>query len=70
MDDFKISLKAARVNAGLTQEQVCEKTGYARSTLYRWEHGMNSPKHKDLGVLCELYKVSIGCIEQQKSKSL
>lgn len=45
---MEITLKAARINAGLTQEQVKAKTGYSRNSLYRWEKGIGSPKWKDL----------------------
>lgn len=60
---MQITLKAARVNAGLTQEQVEQKTGFARSTLTRWETGKAFPRINDLGKLCELYGVPIECIK-------
>lgn len=56
---MKITLKAARVNAGFTLEQVAEKTGFARSTLSYWEKGKRSPKLDAMRCLCELYGVSI-----------
>lgn len=52
-----VTLRAARVNAGLTQQQVLENTGFARSTLTRWENGVSIPKAKDLEVLCKLYGI-------------
>ena len=60
---MQINLKAARVNAGLSQEQVKEKTGYARSTLTSWESGKVTPRQDDLKVLCELYKIPVECIK-------
>ena len=54
---MELTLRAARVNAGLTQQQVFEKTGYARSTLTRWEKGETLPRMNDLAVLCKLYGV-------------
>ena len=56
---MQITLRAARINAGLTQEQVHQQTGIARSTLRRWESGETSPKARDLAGLCELYGVSV-----------
>lgn len=53
----RITLKAARVNAGLTQQQVEAATGIARSTLTRWENGKVSPRMDDLEKLCALYGV-------------
>ena len=62
--EIEITLKAARVNAGLTQEQVMEKTGFSRQTLIRWESGKTSPKLEKLLRLCELYGVPIECIKK------
>ena len=39
----KISLKAARVNAGLTQSEAAKKIGVTRDTLRNWETGKSSP---------------------------
>lgn len=39
----KISLKAARVNAGLTQNEAAKKIGVTRDTLRNWETGKSSP---------------------------
>ena len=33
----KITLKAARINAGLTQKEAAKKIGVDESTLIRWE---------------------------------
>lgn len=60
---MRLTLRAARVNAGLTQQQVLEATGYARSTLARWEKGKTRPRVNDLEVLCKLYGVPVECIE-------
>ena len=35
----KISLKAARVNAGLTQEQAARAIGKTKQTIVNWEAG-------------------------------
>jgi transcriptional regulator with XRE-family HTH domain len=61
---MKITLKAARVNAGLTQEQVREKTGIARSTLMRWERDGSSIQVRDLEALCKLYGTPMDCIKK------
>ena len=37
MNDLKITLKAARVNAGLTLEEAAKTLGISRSTLISWE---------------------------------
>lgn len=61
---MKITLKAARVNAGLTQLQVEKATGFARSTLTRWESGKVSPRMEDVEVLCKLYGIPLECIKK------
>ena len=40
MDVFKISLAAARVNAGLTQAETAEKMGVTKRTIINWEKGI------------------------------
>lgn len=37
MSELKISIKAARVNAGLTIAESAKKLGIAKSTLVAWE---------------------------------
>lgn len=54
----QITLKAARVNVGLTQEAVAEKLDISISTVKNWEKGKTFPKQPQIEKLCELYKVS------------
>ena len=56
MEDFKISLLAARVNANATQDEVCEKLGISKPTLISWEKGRTAPSIQQFRKLCELYK--------------
>lgn len=56
---MQITLKAARVNAGLTQQYVHQATGIARSTLTDWEHGKRHPRTCDLVKLCKLYGIPV-----------
>lgn len=63
-----ISLKAARVNAGLTQAETIEaynrRTGksLAQSTLINWERGRTFPTVTQFKMLCELYGVGMNDI--------
>lgn len=43
MEPFTITLQAARVNAGLTQEKLAKLLGVHRTTLHNWETGKTSP---------------------------
>ena len=54
---LQISLKAARVNAELTQEEVENRMGISRRTLIRWENGETQPKGQAFIDLCSLYGV-------------
>lgn len=65
-ENVKLTLKAARINAGLTQEQVREKTGVARSTLKNWENGKNLPRLDKLQKVCTLYGIPIEEISLKK----
>ena len=52
---LKITLEAARVNAGLTQDQVAEKMQLTRATIIAWEKGRKILKIWELDALCEIY---------------
>lgn len=58
----KISLKAARVNANLTQEEVAKIIGVTRQTIINWEKGVVIPKIPNLVALSNLYNISIDFI--------
>ena len=56
---MKISLKVARVRAGYTQKQVADATGYAQTTIGKWERGIIKIKYDSLKMLCALYGCDI-----------
>jgi len=58
----KITLKEARVNAGLKQSYVEKKLGFSHATLTCWESGKRVPRADLLAALCDLYGVSIADI--------
>lgn len=58
-----ITLKAARVNAGLTLEQVAEKTGFNPISISNWEHNRHEPRLSKLNKLCEVYGVSLDQVD-------
>lgn len=59
VEPLKISLRAARVNAGMTQEYVARKLGKAKQTIVNWENGKNALSAEDLFKLSELYCVPL-----------
>ena len=54
----KISLRAARVNAGLSQKEVAISLGISNKTLSSWENGDTFPSADKIVRLCELYNLS------------
>ncbi len=54
----KISLKAARVNAQLSQQEAADRIGVAVSTLRNWEAGKTYPKQPQIEKLCDVYGIS------------
>ena len=59
MQEIKLSMAAARVNAGLTQEETAKKLGISKSTLVNWEKGKVSPKPMALVALADLYGITV-----------
>lgn len=54
---LKISLKAARINAGLTQEAVAAMLKKSKVTIINWEKGKTSIDKGNFDTLCRLYSV-------------
>lgn len=53
-----ITLKAARVNAGLSQDEAAEAIGVNKSTLANYEQGKTFPTASKIRKIEEVYKVS------------
>lgn len=68
---LQISLAAARVNAGLTQDEVAEKMGLNRATIIAWEKGKKVLKIWELDALCNIYNLTMDDIflPQDSTKS-
>lgn len=56
---MQISLKAARVNASLTQKQAAQKMGVDVSTIINWECGRTTPSAEAFNRLCRLYRLTL-----------
>lgn len=59
MEKLKISLKAARVNKGLSQKEAAEAIHVDRGTIIRWENGKSYPDGLKLIELCRLYEIPL-----------
>lgn len=53
---MKITLRAARVNAGLSREEVAAKLAVNVSTVASWEAGKTKPSLDNFKHLCQLYE--------------
>lgn len=54
---MKISLKAARVNANLTQEDAAKQLRKGKQTITNWENGYTTIDTANFMALCSLYGV-------------
>ena len=48
---MQISLKAARVNADLTQEQTAELIGKTKQTIVNWENGVTEITAREMDII-------------------
>lgn len=56
---MKITLRAARVNKGLTQEEVAKKIKKSKNTIVNYENGKSVPDIETGKALAALYGCSI-----------
>lgn len=55
---MQITLKAARVNAGLTQAEAAEKMGVTTSTICLWESGKADISMRKFDEYCQILGVN------------
>ena len=55
---MQVTLKAARVNSGVTQEQAAKMMGVSRSLIQNWERGKSFPDAMHLKKIENAYGVS------------
>lgn len=54
----QITLKAARINVGLTQKEAANALGVSNKTLSHWERGVSVPGVDKIDPICTLYRRS------------
>lgn len=57
---MKITLKAARVNAGLTQKDASKAIGVSNQTISSWERGISYPSVIDMENMRKVYNIEDG----------
>lgn len=55
---MRVTLKAARINKGFTQEFVAKELNVTKKTVGSWEMGKTMPKIDKIEKLCSLYGCS------------
>ena len=55
---FKISIRAARINAGYSQKVAAKLLKVSTKTLGSWEKGLTFPAVDKIAAICDLYGVS------------
>ena len=59
---MKVSIKALRVNAELSQQEAADKIGVAPRTLQNWENGVTYPTAVQLVIICSVYNCTMADI--------
>ena len=54
----KMTIKAARVNAGMTQDELAEKMGVSRSTVIDWENEKRNMRTPYVHLFCGIVGLS------------
>ena len=59
---MQLTMKAARVNAGLKQAEAAKEIGVSLSTIKNWESAKSFPKQPMIEKICEVYGVTYDTI--------
>lgn len=57
-DVLRITLAAARVNAGMTQDEIAKIMEVSKQTVVNWEKGRIKPKVAQLEMFCRICNIS------------
>lgn len=57
MCDYKMTIKAARVNAGMTQKDAAKALKVSQTTMNAWENGKRDVSEVALRALADLYRL-------------
>lgn len=59
MEQRRLTLAAARVNAGYTKREAAKLLGVTPNAIYRWENNLNNPRPNRAKMMAELYGISL-----------
>ncbi len=57
MEKLQITLAAARVNAGMTQDDVAKRLQVSKQTIINWEKGRTIPGIPEVESLARIYGI-------------
>lgn len=60
--NFRITLEACRVNVKLKQQELADKLGVSRATVWNWENGKTSPTSVQLQKISKITGVPMDYI--------
>lgn len=66
---LQITLAAARVNAGMTQDDVAKEMHVGKQTVVNWEKGLSEPKISQGRMLSEMFNMPLDRIIFLQTKS-
>lgn len=66
----RMTLKAARINVGLTQKEAATALRVSNKTLSNWENRLAIPKADKIDPICQLYDVTYDDLIFLQSNSL
>lgn len=69
MEDFKITIAAARVNAGKTQAEVAKALHVNRGTVLSWESGKTCPSVEKAQEFCEFCNIPFDKVTFLRSRN-
>ena len=69
MQNFKISMKAARINKGYSQDKAAFLLGISKATLVNYEKGYTAPKLKVAKMMATLYGIPFDMLDFSVRKS-
>ncbi|MBK5254213.1 MAG: helix-turn-helix transcriptional regulator [Peptostreptococcaceae bacterium] len=58
-NELKITMAAARVNAGLTQSDIAKAMQLSKTTVLSWEKGKVKPKLAQLEMFCRICNINV-----------
>jgi len=62
---FQLALVRARLDAGLTQQQLAERLGTTQSAVARWENGTTAPRLDTLLKLADVLDTAFTIVPHQ-----